>query len=261
MTDLAAAAAHLRQLHHADDVLVLANVWDAATASLAVQCGFPVVATSSGGVAQAHGYDDHEHMPAEVAFAALATIARSVAVPVTADVEAGYGLSPRDLVDALLAAGAVGCNLEDTDHHGAGALADADAHAQRLADVKAAGRAAGIDLVVNARVDAYLLQVGSPDEQRAELVRRGRLYLDAGADCVYPIGIADEDLVAAVVDGVAGPVNILARPGVPSLERLRALGVARVSVGTGFFRLALGEFRRAAQALHDGDFERVWPTP
>lgn len=225
----------LRALHRPGDPLVLANAWDVASARLVVELGFPAVATSSGAVARCLGYEDGEHMPADVAFAAVARMAAAVSVPLTADVEAGYGLPPGEVAERLSSAGAAGCNYEDTDHAGGG-LVDAESQAERVAVLARAG------LVVNARVD-----VREPDVE--EIVRRGRLYLDAGATCVYPIFQADEAVLGAVVDRLAAPVNALLRPGSPSPARLRALGVARISVGSAMFRAALDGARAFAASL------------
>jgi 2-methylisocitrate lyase-like PEP mutase family enzyme len=251
--DLAAEAERLRALHHGPDLLVLPNAWDAASAVAVEGAGFPAVATSSGAVARSLGVDDADSMGADMAFAAVARIAAAVGVPVTADLEAGYGLAPEEVTARLLAVGAVGCNLEDTDHHGAGVLVDADAQAARLAGVKEAGRAAGVDLVVNARVDVHLRRVGSDDEQLDEAVRRARLYLEAGADCVYPIGVADEATIARLVEAVPGPVNVLLRPGAPSLDRLAQLGVRRVSLGSLLHRTAQRALADALEGLRAGE--------
>jgi 2-methylisocitrate lyase-like PEP mutase family enzyme len=213
-------AAALRALHVPGDPLILPNAWDAHTARLVERAGFPAVATTSSGVADALGYADGEQTPVDEMLAAVARIARVVAVPVTADMEAGYGLEPGELAQRVAATGAVGLNLEDTDHANHPALVPAAAQAARIEGVKAAA-----DLVVNARVDVHL-RGGST----AEALERARRYHDAGADCVYPIGIADEATIGAFVElGVA--VNILLRPGAPSIERLAELGVARVSLG------------------------------
>jgi 2-methylisocitrate lyase-like PEP mutase family enzyme len=152
----------------------------------------------------------------------------------------------------LLAAGAVGCNLEDTDHHGDGVLVDADTQASRIAAVKDAGRAAGVDIVVNARTDAYARQLGGPAEQLEESVRRGRLYRLAGADCVYPILVSDAVAIATLVAEL-GPVNVMSRASSPTLAELRRLGVVRVSVGSGLARVALRAVGRAAERLLAGE--------
>jgi 2-methylisocitrate lyase-like PEP mutase family enzyme len=176
-------------------------------------------------------------------------VARAVSVPVTVDAEAGYGMEPRELVDRLLEIGAVGCNLEDTDHR-AGGLVDAGVHAERLAAIRGAASDAGIPIVINARADTFLPRSGVPEQERvAEAVRRGRLYLGAGADCIYPIGVSDERDIATLVAEVPGPVNGNTRPGGPDLARLRELGVARVSYGPQLYRDALAGLKTAVQRL------------
>jgi 2-methylisocitrate lyase-like PEP mutase family enzyme len=223
-----------------------------------VAAGFPAVATSSAAVARVLGSEDGEKMGPDIAFGAVAKIAAAVDVPVTADMEGGYGLFGAEFVERLLAAGAVGCNLEDTDHRSPAPLVDAEVQAERLAALKDAARAAGVDIVLNARVDTWARQVGTPDEQLDEGVRRGRLYVEAGADCVYPITLGDEATIEALVRGVGAPVNILLRPGAPSLSRLGALGVARVSMGSGLHRLAMDRVTTLLAALQVGDDEAIW---
>jgi 2-methylisocitrate lyase-like PEP mutase family enzyme len=224
---LAERAEALRRLHMGPRPLVLPNAWDVASARLVAKAGFPVVATSSGAIAATLGYEDNDSMPAAEAFAAIARITRSVSVPVTADIEAGYGLSPKDMVERLLDAGAVGCNLEDTDHHGGAGLVAADENADRLRAVRSAATGAGVDIVLNERVDV-LRREGDRRELFEEAVRRARLYLHAGADCVFPILLADDELIGEFVRRVEGPVNVV-RSGAPPLARLAELGVARVS--------------------------------
>ncbi len=219
-TDLSSLAGTLRGLHRPGDPLLLPNAWDVTSSRALDATGFPVVATTSGGVAASLGYPDGERIPAEEMFAAVGRIARAVDVPVIADIEAGFGLGPIELVQRLLAAGAVGCNLEDSDHGARGSLVGAEQQAERLAAVKAAGLDAGVDLVVNARVDVFLGAGEPPAHRLDEAVRRARLYVAAGADCVFPIGLADEQTVAAFVAGVDRPVNILWRAGSPALRRL-----------------------------------------
>ncbi|MGK5557734.1 isocitrate lyase/PEP mutase family protein [Actinomadura kijaniata] len=248
-TELKAHADTLRALHHADEMLVLPNVWDAASAKIVAEAGFPAVATASAAVSAMLGFPDGEGAPWQEMFAAAGRVARAVPVPVTVDAEAGYGLEPRELVDRLLEAGAVGCNLEDSDHR-AGGLVDAGANAERLAAVRAAADDAGVPIVINARVDVFLAASGVPPQDRiAETVRRGRLYLEAGADCVYPIGVGDERDVAALVAQVPGPVNGNTRPNGLDLAKLRELGVARVSYGPRFYFGALDTFRTAVREL------------
>ncbi|WP_327584453.1 isocitrate lyase/phosphoenolpyruvate mutase family protein [Nonomuraea sp. NBC_00507] len=234
----------LRALHVPGSPLVLPNIWDAASALAVQEAGFPAVATGSAAVARVLGYADGEGTPVDEMMAAVSRITRAVDVPVTADVERGYGLKPAELVERLAAAGAVGCNLEDTDPR-TGELLDAGVQAEFLAEVRAA---AGQDLVINARIDTYLL--GRTSTQEA--LERARLYREAGADCVYPITLADEDGIRALVAEVGGPVNILFRPGTPSLGRLAELGVARISFGGGLHKAAHAYAESLFAKVRDG---------
>jgi 2-methylisocitrate lyase-like PEP mutase family enzyme len=248
--DVAADAAKLRALHVPGKPLLLANVWDPPTARVVAAAGMSAIATASAALAPVNGYEDHGRLPPDVAFGALQRIARAVSLPVTADLEDGYGLPPQELVDRLAAAGACGMNLEDTDH-ARGALVDTDLHAKRIAAIKAAGRSRGFDPVINARVDVHLHK-GSLDDG----LQRARQYLAAGADCVYPILWADP---AAIREYVAlGATNILYRPGSIRLAELAAAGVARISVGPSFFRLLLQRFEAAVSAFRNLDDAKVW---
>ena len=249
---LARQAATLRGLHRGDAPLVLPNAWDVPSARSVAAAGFPAVATTSGGIAAMLGYPDGQAISAGEMFAAVQRIAAAVDVPVTADLEAGYGLPAVELVERLLTAGAVGCNLEDTDRDGGGrSLVATEDHAARIAAVKAAGRAAGVDLVVNARVDVYARQV----EPALELaLERGRAYVEAGADCVFPILVRDEDHIAALVTAL-GTVNVYWRAGWPSIERLTELGVRRVSFGSGIHRAATDHVDDVVRRIKGGTYE------
>jgi 2-methylisocitrate lyase-like PEP mutase family enzyme len=205
-----------------------------------VAAGFPVVATTSGGVAAALGYEDHEGAPADEMLAAAARISSGVDVPVTVDAEAGYGLAPAELVAALKRADAAGCNLEDTDH-AAGALRDPAEHARWLRAVREAAAEADCGLVVNARLDVFL-SGGSQLERVGDALARAQAYLEAGADCVYPIALWEQEAIATFVSQTPGPVNILATARAPSVTELAALGVARVSYGGYFQRRAMEQF-------------------
>ncbi|GLX00050.1 isocitrate lyase/phosphoenolpyruvate mutase family protein [Microtetraspora sp. NBRC 16547] len=249
--DLAAAtdktAATLRALHVPGRPLVLPNVWDAASARMVAEAGFPAVATGSAAIAAVLGYEDGEGTPPGEMFAAIARIRRVVDVPVTADVERGYGLSPAELVERLAEAGAVGCNLEDSDPR-TGALVDMEEQADFLASV----REAAPDLVVNARTDPYLSRHADPlADPLAEAVRRGRRYLEAGADCVYPIRAHTADL-GALVEEIGGPVNALCAPGSPSPAALTELGVARISFGHNLHLAAHRYAERMVSAIGAG---------
>jgi 2-methylisocitrate lyase-like PEP mutase family enzyme len=243
-SDLQARCDVLRSLHQPGAPLLLPNVWDVATARAVVAAGFPVVATTSGGVAGALGFEDHEGAPREEMLAAAARIVRGVDVPVSIDAEAGYGMEPAELVTALRGVGAAGCNLEDTNHV-AGELRDPDSHAKWLQEVRRYANEADYPLVINARVDAFLgayIAGASPGTQKelvSDALERTRRYLDAGADCVYPIGLFERDALEVFMSDPRGPVNIFRFPQTPSLAELRELGVARVSWASMLYREAM----------------------
>lgn len=221
------------------DPLILPGPWDAASARACVAAGFPALATPSAGVSAALGHDDGS-TPADEMFAAVARIARAVDVPVSADVEDGYGLAPDELVERLLEAGVVGCNLEDSR---AGVLKDPQEQAAYLAEVRAA---AGDRLFLNARVDVFLHGDGDP----AHAVERAALYVAAGADCVYPI-LAPADTLPVLRAGIAGPLNALGRlDGTgPSPAELGALGATRITFGPGLWQRADRAVRRIVAEL------------
>ena len=247
MTDLKAQAQKLQALHRGE-LLVLPNVWDAASAAIVAEAGFPAVATASAAITAMLGYPDGQGAPWREMFGAARRVALAVSVPVTVDAEAGYQLQPRELVDELLEIGAVGCNLEDTDHLGGG-LVDAGAQADWLAAVRSAADDAGVPIVINARVDTFLPASGFPETGRlAEAVRRGRRYREAGADCIYPIGVRRKADLAALVSELPGPINGNTS-GELDLATLRELGVARVSYGPRFYRTAMADFATAVREL------------
>jgi 2-methylisocitrate lyase-like PEP mutase family enzyme len=255
-TDLQTRCDLLRSLHRPGAPLLLPNAWDVATARAVVAAGFPVVATTSGGVAETLGYEDHEGAPGDEMLAAAARIARSVEVPVTVDAEAGYGMAPAELVAALQSAGAAGCNLEDTDHTDE-SLRDPDRHAEWLRSVRQAASADGYRLVINARVDVFLgpflagAGPGTQEELVPEALRRANAYLEAGVDCVYPITLWETDALRRFMSEVRGPVNVVRLPQAPSLAELAALGVARVSWGHLLYRGAIARFEEQLASLQE----------
>jgi 2-methylisocitrate lyase-like PEP mutase family enzyme len=255
-TDLESRCDLLRSLHRPGAPLLLPNAWDVATARAVVAAGFPVVATTSGGVAATLGYQDHEGAPADEMLAAAARIARGVEVPVTVDAEAGYGMQPAELVAALRDAGAAGCNLEDTDYAD-GSLRDPGEQADWLRAVREAASQGGYPLVINARIDVFLwpFLAGTGPESQAELVpealRRASAYLEAGVDCVYPIALWETDALRGFISEIRGPVNAvrLPLPQAPSLTELAELGAARVSWGPFLYREAIARFEAELAAL------------
>ncbi|MET9863253.1 isocitrate lyase/phosphoenolpyruvate mutase family protein [Streptomyces smyrnaeus] len=242
------AAARFRELHRAGEpgeALVLPGAWDPAAARIFAEAGFAALATPSAGVAASLGHRDGE-CPADEMFAAVARIVRAVEIPVSADIERGYGLPPAEIAARLRAAGAVGCNLEDSV---AGELVAAEAQAGFLAAVR---EAAGPRLFVNARVDVHLRGSGKPAaELLDEALARGRAYIEAGADAVYPIGAPLADL-AVLARELPVPVNGLARQDGPSVAELAAAGCRRVTFGGGLAARAYEGVRVLAEQLRTG---------
>jgi 2-methylisocitrate lyase-like PEP mutase family enzyme len=226
------------------DPLVLPGPWDAASARVLEAAGFPALATPSAGVAASLGHEDGR-TPADEMFAAVARIVRAVDVPVSADVEGGYGLTARELVERLLETGAVGCNLEDSE---GGVLKDPREHADRLAEVR---HAAGSRLFVNARIDTFLRADGADPKRTAErAIERAALYVAAGADCVYPIR-APTTVLPLLRSGIQGPMNVFAEldgEG-PSPAELGARGATRITFGPGLQRRATRALREIAAGL------------
>jgi len=262
-----AKAQSLRELHRRGSILVLPNAWDPLSARAFESCGFPAVATTSAGIAYSFGYPDGERLSREEMVEVTERIVGAVSVPVTADVEAGYGSSPEDAAEtarAVIGAGAVGLNLEDAadasppgqdDSWGQGVegpLVELAGQVEKIRAVVAAGEETGVPLVVNARTDVYWRSVGDdPGRRFSETVRRANAFVEAGADCVFVPGIKDPQTILGLAREIAGPLNVLAGPGVPAIPELEVLGVRRVSVGSGPVRAAMGLVRRIGRELLD----------
>jgi 2-methylisocitrate lyase-like PEP mutase family enzyme len=250
-TDLEGRCAMLRSLQVPGTPLVLPNAWDAASARAVEAAGFPVVATTSGGVAASLGYEDHERAPGDEMLAAAARIAKAVNVPVTVDAEAGYGTEPTELVARLKEMGAAGCNLEDT-NHASGELRDPVEQADWLRAVRGAASDQGYGLVINARIDVFLSAIASGKGQAelvSEALRRAHPYIEAGADCVFPILLWEPDAVKSFISDAPGPVNVLQIPPAPSHAKLAELGVARISYGGLLHHDAMEHFGHLLQSL------------
>jgi 2-methylisocitrate lyase-like PEP mutase family enzyme len=238
---------------HARPPVVLPNAWDALSARAMELAGANAIATTSGGVSWAHGTADGQGLGRDDMCRAVARIVRAVAVPVTADVESGYGSGSADDVAetarAAIAAGAVGINVEDAPGSDGRALLARDVQAERIAAARAAARAAGVDLFINARTDVYLRSADGPQERLDAAVERGNAYLAAGADCVFVPGVVDLGVIATLAEALAGPLNVIAGPGAPSIAELGRAGVTRVSLGCEFAQAAIAATREAAREL------------
>jgi 2-methylisocitrate lyase-like PEP mutase family enzyme len=251
-------AERLRSLHKGPAILVLPNAWDAASARIFEAEGFPALATTSAGVAATLGYPDGGVVPTREMIEAIARIVRSVQVPVTADIEHAYGATPDAVADVVLrviATGAVGINVEDC-VPGAHDLEPIPLQKDKITKIKKTAEKSGVRVVINARTDVFLRSMGPPETRLAVAIDRGKAFLAAGADCVFVPGVRDRDTIAALVQGVGGPLNILAVKGTPPIPELEALGVARVSVGSGPMRASLALVRDIARELKaTGTFE------
>ena len=244
-------AQRFRALHDRSRVLLLPNAWDAGSARVFASLGFDAIATTSGGVAWSLGYADGEQVPLDEVIAATRRMVRATSLPVSVDFEAGYGASPEEVsanVRRVIDTGVAGINLEDGIGHEK--LRDIDDAARRIAAARKAASEAGVPIVINARVDTWIVGGdASETELIDETLRRARAYLEAGADCIYPIALARPEVIATLCAAIKAPVNIAARAGLPELAELGRLGVARVSTATRLATVALSAAHEAARKL------------
>ncbi|HKF53333.1 MAG TPA: isocitrate lyase/phosphoenolpyruvate mutase family protein [Candidatus Acidoferrales bacterium] len=249
----------LQALHLGPRILVLPNVWDVASARIVEDAGFPAIATSSAGVANSLGYPDGQKISRDEMLEVVARIARVVSVPVTADMEAGYGKTPEDLAQtavAIVEAGAVGCNIEDCVQEGSRELFPIQLQKQKIRAMVDAAKKLGAHLVINARTDIFLEEVGDPAMRIERTAERLNAYREAGAESLFAPGVKDADTIGKLVRAVKGPLNILGGAGTPSVAELEKLGVARVSLGSGPMRASMGLTSRIAKHIRDnGTFE------
>ncbi len=252
----------LRALHQPGTPLLLANAWDVVTARVFEQAGYAAIATTSAGVAWAAGYPDGERMSRGEMLAVVARIAHAVQVPVTADLEAGYADTARDVAETVrlaITAGAVGMNLEDAmpraPRPSPDPLFSMQDAVERVAAARAAANAAGVAFVINARTDIFLKQVGDPAQRLSKAIERANAYRAAGADCLFVAGVTDGETIGALARGINGPLNILAGPATPPLSELARLGVARVSTGPWPVLVVMSAAARVGrELLESGDF-------
>ena len=242
------------ELHRGPKILVLPNAWDVASARIFEDAGFPAIGTTSAGVANSFGYPDGQKIPREEMLAVVRRIADAVEVPVTADVEAGFGSTPEEVADtarAVIAAGAVGMNLEDGVEGKPDLLADVSRQNRIIRAVLEAAAGAGVPFVLNARTDIFLYGIGPAETRLERAIDRLNSYHAAGAPSLFAPGVKDTETIAQLARGVAGPLNILATVGTPPVVELQQIGVARVSVGSGPMRATLGFLDRMARQLRD----------
>ena len=241
-----------RAMHTGTGAVLLPNVWDVASARIIDEAGFPAIATTSAGIAFAQGFPDGQKIPAEQMITSIGQIVAAVRVPVTADVEAGYGQRPEDAARTarnVVDAGAVGMNFEDATGDGDHPLTELTLQLERIHAIREAAKNSSVPLVLNARTDVYLLQIGDPATRYDEAVRRLTAFRDSGADCVFVPGIRDAETIGRLVTDLKCPVNILGVPGSPSVPELVKLGVKRISLGSGPMRASLRFLRRLAEEV------------
>jgi len=242
----------LRKLHGGPRVLALPNAWDVASACVLEEMGFPAIATTSAGVAFALGYPDGQRISRDEMLEIVARIARAVRVPVTADMESGYGTRPAEIAEtakAIVAAGAVGLNFEDVTGDTERWHVEPSLQVEKIRTIRELSASMGVSLVINARTDVYLMPIGPEATRFDRTVERLRAYRAAGADCVFAPGMVDRGLIEKLVKAVAAPLNVLVTPGCPSIPELEALGVRRASIGSGVMRATLGLVRRIGKEL------------
>jgi 2-methylisocitrate lyase-like PEP mutase family enzyme len=242
----------LRKLHGGPRVLVLPNAWDVASARVLEDLGYPAIATTSAGIAFALGYPDGQRISRDEMLETVARIARAVRVPVTADMESGYGTTPADMAEtakAIVAAGAVGLNFEDVTGDTESSQVETSLQVEKIRTIREVSASQRVPLVINARTDVYLMPIGPEATRFERTVNRLRAYRAAGADCVFAPGVSDRELIDRLVKAVEAPLNILVTPACPSIPELEALGVRRASIGSGVMRTTLGLVRRIGKDL------------
>jgi 2-methylisocitrate lyase-like PEP mutase family enzyme len=253
-----AKAEAFRAMHDRSQVLVLPNAWDAMSARFIEHAGARAIATTSAGVAHSLGYPDGEYAPREEIVRAVARIARVIEVPLSADIESGFGATAKEVgetVRQIIEAGAVGINLEDSTGDAAQPLYDLATAVARVRAARAAGDAAGIPLVINARTDALIALKGDREALVAEAFRRANAFREAGADSLFPLGLAGNEEIARAVKSINGPVNLIFRPGIPSVAELAKIGIARLSLGSAVSFAALTTIRTVAEeVLNQGTY-------
>ena len=246
-----AKAIAFRDLHHGPKILVLPNAWDCVSARIFEQAGFFAIATTSGGIAAVLGYPDGQRISSQEMLAIVGRIGKTVSLPVTADLEAGYGTTVEQVTETMrqaIAVGVVGANVEDGD--GADRrLVDLAYQVEVIKAIRAMAQSNGVPFVLNARTDVYLRGTGNDADRFRETIRRANAYREAGADCVFPIGLKDRETIARLVPEIGCPTNIMAGPGAPTIAELEQLGVRRVTFGTGLMRATLPLIRKMAQEL------------
>ncbi len=245
-------AERFRKLHHGPRMLLLPNAWDVASARILEECGHSAIATSSAAVAYSLGYPDGQRFSRGEMLDVVGRIARAVRIPVTADLEAGYGTTPKDMaetVKAAIEAGAIGMNLEDVTGDDESSQVALPLQVEKIRAIREMAKSIGVPFVLNARTDTYLMPIGPEATRFERTVERLCAYRDAGADCLFAPGLYDRETIAKLVKAVEAPINILANPACPPMAELERIGVARVSAGSGIMRAAMRAVKRIGKEM------------
>jgi len=252
MRKQAEKAEKFRKLHHGPRMLLLPNAWDVASARILEECGHPAIATSSAAVAYSLGYADGQRISRDEMLEVAGRIAGAANIPVTADLEAGYGTTAKDMADTVksaIAEGIIGMNLEDVTGDDESSLVDLPLQVEKIRAIREAASSAGVPFVLNARTDIYLMSIGPEATRFERTVERLRAYREAGADCLFAPGVYDLETIQKLVQAVKAPLNILANPACPGIVQMEKAGVARVSAGSGIMRAAMGLVQRIGKEM------------
>ena len=246
-------ALQFHELHHSGKMLVLPNIWDSLGAQLLESLHYPAVATASASIAFTNGYNDGENIPFNNLLAITTNIVNNVNIPVTADIESGYAANDQQLkenIRQLIATGIVGINIEDSDQN-TNELYPTEIQCNRIRIIRNVAAEMGISLFINARTDVYIhgKEFETPESKLEETIKRGLAYKNAGADCFYPIVMRQENDIQKIVEQLKMPINILTIAGIPELKRLQEMGVARVSLGPSFLKIAIRAMKDIAEKL------------
>jgi 2-methylisocitrate lyase-like PEP mutase family enzyme len=260
MKSQAEKAEEFRALHHKERILVLPNAWDVPSARIFEEAGFPAVATTSAGMMVSLGYPDGEVIDEKDLVAAVARIGRVLTVPLSVDIVAGFGHTTKDVVDTVrdvVKTGAVGINIEDFEH-ATKKLFPASEQSEKIKRIRDLAKTLKIPIVINARTDALRYAEGNDDARLAEAIRRGVTYRDAGADCIYPMGLTEASAISTFVKTLQFPVNLMVRKGLPSITDLQKLGVARVSFGPSASYATMGLLKRISkEVIEKGTYDNL----
>ena len=244
--------------HQDKEILVLLNSWDIGSSKLIEACGYKAIATTSMGIAASLGYPDCQVIQLSEMIQAITGIVNAVQVPVTVDIEAGYGNNLNEIIDSvkkIIATGIVGINIEDSINLNP-ILIDEMKFCERIPAIRELSDSLGFHLVINARTDSFYTSSGSPRENLSESIKRGNKYREAGADCIFVQPVWDKETIAALVKEINSPINILSNPATgaglpPSVLELQDLGVARLSLGSSLMKASLALIKKVADELSE----------